>query len=92
MAVSQLVVSDYKSCLILGYLLAGLMMCTQHIIINIYHFFKTNVAPMEKHTHPYKSDSHLKIDFIQGNKNKIKCHIVLLLKQCFLLFSFVFKW
>jgi hypothetical protein len=32
-AVSQLVVSDYKGFLILGYLLAGLMMCTQHIII-----------------------------------------------------------
>ena len=39
MAVSQLVVSDYKGFLILGYLLAGLMMCTQHIIINIYHIF-----------------------------------------------------
>ena len=47
-----------------------------------------NECPWEKPTHPYKSHSHINIDFIQGNKSKIKCQIVSLIKQCFLLFSF----
>ena len=43
-AVSELVVIGYKGFLIIGCLLSGLMMCAQHITINIYHAFITNVV------------------------------------------------
>ena len=62
--VSELVVIGYKGFLIIGCLLSALMMCTQHITTNIYHVFKANVTPLEQNTRPYKSHSHIKIDFI----------------------------